>query len=706
MNTLQWKLVAPGVWKTTIGNPSELTPLKYMNRPVRLQALERMDEVIFPLDAADITVTDHGGGQVLSILLEEEEELYGTGLQFFRMSQRGRTRYLRVNSDPKQDTGESHAPVPFVVSDKGYGLLIDTSRIVTINCGSATRKSVSRSEEARDRNTDSAWKATHLSDQLDVQLPYDGADVYLFAGTNTVDTVSRYNLYCGGGILPPRWGLGFWHRVPTMYRDEDTLKEALDFRQRDFPCDVIGLEPGWQSRSYPVTNEWSIDRFPDPKLFVESMAKQGFRINLWEHPYISPDSALYSKLEPLSGSHTVWGGIVPDYSLVEAAAVYKEQHDEAHASIGVSGYKLDECDGSELTRHSWMFPAHASFPSGYDGEQMRQLYGLMFQKMTTELFRNRDQRTYGLVRASNAGASSMPYVLYSDLYDHRQFVRALCNSSFCGLLWTPEVRRADNAEDWARRMQTVCFSPLAMLNAWGDGTKPWSYPETEHIVRHYMKLRMRLMPYLYSEFARYAQTGIPPFRAMPLVAGFKRLEGTTLESQNQGVLNTTDAAYGKGQKKNWDDQYMIGDCLLIAPMFVGQMEREVLLPEGVWFGLETGERFVGGEIIRILCGVERIPLFVKEGSILPLMQALPHAPRPGERIAVELVHFGEAHGEYMLYDDDGETYQYEGGDFSWTKLAVSEVEKGSLRGEHHIIAGDKMRYDIVGWQYGSTKLPL
>jgi len=94
----------------------------------------------------------------------------------------------------------------------------------------------------------------------------------------------------------------------------------------------------------------------------------------------SPDARIYAALEPLSGSHRVWGGLAPDYTLSEAQEVLKSQHAAEHLAVGVAGYKLDECDGSELTGASWMFPAHATFPSGRDGGQMRQVYGLLLQK--------------------------------------------------------------------------------------------------------------------------------------------------------------------------------------------------------------------------------------------------------------------------------------------------------------------------------------
>jgi alpha-D-xyloside xylohydrolase len=690
-----------------------MTPLAWMGKEPLRPALEAMGDAALPFPLDELEVAEASGCMVLSLPLDEHEPLYGLGLQLLRMNHRGRTRYLRVNSDPKQDTGETHAPVPLLISARGYGILIDTSRIVTFHCGSTVRRRELRPCDARDRNADAGWKATPVSQRLEIRLPAEGARVLLFAGPSAGEAVRRYNLWCGGGTLPPRWGLGFWHRVPKLFTARETAEEAHEFRRRGFPCDVIGLEPGWHSSSYPVTYEWSRERFPDPASFVRGMKEAGFRINLWEHPYVSPDAKLYPALEPLSGSHAVWGGIAPDYTLPEAQRLYKAQHMKEHVGNGVSGYKHDECDGSELTNNSWMFPAHAEFPSGHDGEQMRQLYGLLFQKMTDDMYRTVNRRTYGLVRASTAAASTMPYVLYSDLYDHRQFVRALCSASFSGLLWTPEVRKAKDEEDWVRRMQTVVFSPLAMLNAWGDGTKPWSFPAAEGIIRHYLQLRMRLIPYLYTAFARYRFEGIPPFRAMPLVAGYAATAAAAAaKAKTSDALDTTTAAYGRSAEREWDDQYMVGDDLLVAPLFAGESSRDVLLPEGGWYGLETGDYYEGGRIVHVRCGLERMPLFVREGAVLPLMQALPHVPEHdcSERVPIEWCHFGGKPGTGSLYDDDGETFDYERGRHAWITARVERDDSGEWAGTTSGAAGpgaDRplIFYGDMSWRCGLTRIP-
>ena len=182
---------------------------------------------------------------------------------------------------------------------------------------------------------------------------------------------------------------------------------------------------------------------------------------------------------PVSGSHTVWCGIVPDLAGEKGRQLWKDKLDKEHINIGVSGYKIDEVDGYD--RYVW--PDVATFPSGISAEQMRQTYGLWVQRTTADLYKKRNQRTFGLVRASNGGSSSFPYVIYNDYYSHQDFITALINSGFSGVLWTPEVRGSKSAEEWLRRFQSVVFSPMAMINAWASGTKPWSFPEVAKQVK-------------------------------------------------------------------------------------------------------------------------------------------------------------------------------------------------------------------------------
>ncbi|MBN8850796.1 MAG: ABC transporter substrate-binding protein [Sphingobacteriales bacterium 50-39] len=660
-----WTPVQPGIWKAVIGKPESISLLKAADVSAYEKGFALLPSVGFPLDKKEIVVRQRDGKIYLRFPLQKEEKIYGFGLNFQTVNQRGRVLDLHVDHYGGKDNGRTHAPVPFYVSSGGYGVLIDAARYMTVYAGSAVRVDSEHPPKLYDRNTDKDWSAQPYSDAVEVLVPAQGLEVYVFAGPSPMNVVQRYNLMNGGGCLPPKWGLGFTERMPTLSSQRDIVGEAKLFEQHDFPLDFIGVEPGWQSMAYPCTFEWDKQRFPNPSGFLKELSAMGVRANLWTNPYISPKASLYPLMKGLAGSHTVWNGLVPDMALPQARKLLKEHFLKEHINIGVSGYKIDEIDGFD----NWLWPDVAIFPSGYSGEQMRQVYGLLMQRMTTGWFRERNQRTYGLIRASNAGASSFPYVIYDDYYSHRDFITALINSSFAGVLWTPEVRASESAEEWVRRMQSVCFSPMAMLNAWADGTKPWSFPEVEGAVKEVASLRMQLIPYIYSTYAQYRWEGKPPFRAMSLVEG----------------------SGGEDQR----DQYMMGDDVLVAPMFTGEKFRKVYLPAGKWYDFYTGELAGEHEIITITPGLDKIPLFVKDGGIIPMMPPRRQAPVPGQKVHLLIRHYGKANGSFALYDDDGVSFDYEKGAYSFVTLSVQRDSNGNLAGS--------MSDPQPGKPYGYTK---
>lgn len=670
---IAWQQVEPGVWKGVVGSPEEYSLLGVAGVAPQKEGLSRLPEVELPGLANEIVGTIQDGKTSLRIPLQKKEQLYGFGLNFQTVHQRGKILNLHVDHYGGRDNGRTHAPVPFYISSRGYGVFINSARYLTVYAGSGARKDSPNAPVAKDRNLDKTWTSAPYSDAVSILVPAAGAEIYLFAGPTPMDVIRRYNLFCGGGTLPPRWGLGFTQRTKKLYTADDVKKEADEFEQRGFPLDFIGLEPGWQSKAYPCTFEWDATRYPDPAGFVKEMADKGVRINLWTNPYVSPESKIYKEMYPVSGSHTVWCGIVPDLAGEKARQIWKDKLEQEHVNIGVSGYKIDEVDGYD--RYVW--PDVATFSSGVAAEQMRQTYGLWVQRTTTELYKNRNQRTFGLVRASNAGATSFPYVIYNDYYSHQDFITALINSGFSGVLWTPEVRSSKSSEDWLRRFQSVVFSPMAMINAWASGTKPWTFPEVEKQIKEYAVLRMQMMPYWYSEFARYHFDGIPPFRAMNLEPGFNPEQGSVAQLSD---AHLEDNPYLEAVAKEIKDQYMAGEYLLVAPMFTGQKERTVVLPKGDWYDFYTG-RYVGnGEKITVAPGLDRIPVYVKDGAILPFMEPRLHAPKAGEKVNLEIRHYGKADGAYRLYDDDGETFDYEKGAYSWREIKVTRDKKGKLKG--------------------------
>jgi alpha-D-xyloside xylohydrolase len=689
---LKWEQVAPGVWKATVGQPDKVDLLTTAGANPRKDALQQLGEAPFPLPQADCNAEIKEGKVYLRFPLQEEEQLFGLGLQFKTVNRRGQILNLHMDHYQGRDDGRSHAPVPFYISSSGYGVLVNSARYITVYAGTGVRVNSQHPPKVYDRNTDPDWSAQPYSDAVEMLVPAAGTEIYVFAGKNSMEVVQRYNLFNGGGVLPPKWGLGFTHRMPTLSTAEQVKTEAEAFSQHGFPLDFIGLEPGWQTKAYPCTFEWDKSRFPDPAGFVKEMQAKHIRLNLWLNPYLSPASSMYRAAIPLSGSHTVWNGLVPDLTLPAAQRLYKQLFKTQHLDIGISGYKIDEVDGVD----SWLWPDVATFPSGTTAEQMRQVYGVMMQRITTDWFKEKDVRTYGLVRASNAGASSFPYVIYNDYYNHRDFITALCNSSFIGVLWTPEVRASKTAEEWLRRMQSACFSPMAMLNAWADGTKPWSFPEVEEQVKEVALLRMQLFPYLYTVFSQYYLEGKPPVRAMNLVEGF------SFQHQSQKTtLDATNNPYQVALREDVKDQFMLGDHLLVAPMFAGQTTRKIILPQGKWYDFYTGEYVGNGNIIEATLGLDKIPLYVKDGGIIPMIPPVMHAPAPGEQFPLEVRHYGEAESASLLYDDDGETYDYQQGRYMQYLLSAKKDKQGKWQGR--VVTdnkqGLKVAYKDIKWRF-------
>lgn len=680
--------IADGVWKGRIGVPEEHTPVSQRHFPMREEALSQLLEDKLP-DVADSMIwrQDHRGLQIM-LPMDSGEDIYGFGLQLRSMNQAGRKRLLRVNSDPVADTGEGHAPVPFYISTAGYGLFLDTFRHVEFYMGTNMEKgrSAGHTEENKEHKefSESALYALKKNQEkrtiiIDLKA-VEGVEFYLFAG-NVRRVVQRYNLFSGGGCLPPLWGLGVWYRIYGGSSQEDVCEMADRLRREEMPTDVLGLEPGWHSHSYSCSYKWSY-LFPEPERMMERLKKLGFRINLWEHLFVYPTAPFYKELLPWAGDYEVWNGLVPDFATSEARKLFSDHHGEEFVRKGISGFKLDECDNSDLNASNWSFPDTAQFPSGMDGEQMHSAIGGLYQQLIYDIFHGENRRTYSQVRSSGALAAPLPFVLYSDLYDHRQFIRGMVTSGFSGLLWAPEVRSCKDGRDLLRRMETIMFSAHAIYNCWRIPNPPWKQVDVgknlageymedadyyTEVCRRYHRIRMSLLPYLYSAFVRYQKEGLPPLRA--LVLDYEEDE----------------------RVRNIDDEYMLGDRLLAAPMTVEDgTERQVYLPAGRWHDFWDGTVFEGEREYTYHADYDRIPVFVRDNCILPLAE-------PVEAVTADTVFtvrcriYGNGDYGCVLYEDDFETFAYEQGRQNEVRLSLSE--DGRLRTER--IGTEKTRYHII-----------
>lgn len=687
--TVKKEEIALGVYKLTLGNPEPFTPYVLSETKPDIKAMSEMRKGQLPFELRDIIINRTKRGCSVAIPLSDKEQLYGFGMQIGSFEQRGLKKRPIVNDHPLNNLGYTHAPQTFYVSTAGYGIIINTARYTTFHCGSnsldgsAVRLSDDKTIKMDPKDL---YKSQGSGNYVFVDIPNtEGIEVFVIEGTNIRDVVERYNLLSGGGCLPPLWGLGLKYRVKGDFNETQVQTMGDYFRKKAIPCDVLGLEPGWQTAAYSCSYVWS-DRFPHARDMIGKLKENGFRVNLWEHAYIHPSSPIHQSMRPYAGNFLVWNGLVPDFSISEARGIFSAYHQNL-VNEGVSGFKLDECDNSNIAEGNatWGFPDMSVFPSGMDGEQMHQLFGSLYLKTMDSLFRKNNLRTYQDYRSSGMFMSSVPGTLYSDIYGHEDFIQMISNASFGGLLWSPELRESANEEELFHRLHTVLLSPQAVINSWYLQNPPWmqydkdknnrgeflsNVEEMEDNARKLINTRMSLIPYLYAAFNNYRTRGTPPFRPL--------------------IMDYPDDL----KVRSLYDQYLIGDGIMAAPLYREGNTRKVYFPEGVWYNFNTNEVYQGGKEYEIRTSFSEMPIYVKAGTILPLAEPI-QSVKDGVIFNITCHVYGNNAVDCVLFEDDGISYDYENGMCNELILSV-KGENGSVTRKGNF---KKERYHINNWVF-------
>ncbi|RVU00988.1 glycoside hydrolase family 31 protein [Mucilaginibacter limnophilus] len=664
---------ANGVYKISEGVIEKYTPECFREEKADINALKQLSKGNIPFNISDINVSVDSRGCKIAIPLGEGEQLYGFGLQVGSFNQNGLRKMPIVNDYPLNNLGYTHAPLPFYVSNKGYAILVNTSRYTTFYCGSnqpKRKQNIDTDIPAETKLSVEELYQTKVSGRNNVLVDIKGAkgiEIYVFSGPDMLTAIQRYNLFAGGGALPAMWGLGIKYRVKADFKQTDILNAVDYFREKHIPVNVIGLEPHWQTAAYPCSFVWDKAFFPNPKEMVSQLNAKGLQVNLWEHAFVSNQSPLYKPLYDRSGDYMAFHGLVPDFVDKPTRDIFAKHHKDSLLSVGVSGFKMDECDNSDLSRGDarWSFPEMTKFPSGIDGEQMHQLFGLLYQKTIYNLFKEGNQRTYLDVRSSNAFASPYPVALYSDTYDHKQYIEMISNAGFSGLLWSPEVRESNSFKELVMRSQTAVLSAQALFNSWYLQYPPWlqfdkgknnrgelleDKEANEQVIRTLFKFRMSLIPYLYNAFYQYQSKGIPPFRA--LIVDYP---------EDEKVFNLS-------------DEYMIGESLLAAPFSGNAETRKVYLPKGVWYNFNTNEKLIGGKEYTLKFEYDKLPLFVKAETILPMARPVDFISNDTQFDLTCYV-YGSGKTKSYLFEDDGTTFDYLNGKMNIVEL---RAENGKI----------------------------
>jgi alpha-D-xyloside xylohydrolase len=678
-NAQQITKVAPGVWKVVYGEPDAIKPGDFKDTPLESGLAKMGAGESAPELARQIKFTMVAGGATAELSMDPTERVYGFGLQVNTFEQRGMRREIRTNSRTVGNLGFSHAPMPFYISSKGYGVLVNSSRYVNFYMGSqhklaesvGLKDNITKTAEPGSTLRDLYNKQYKSSNSVEIQVKgAKGMEILIFEGPTMKNVMERYNLYSGGGAIPPLWGLGFKYRAKNTFTEKEVLPFSQYFRDNHIPCDMFGLEPGWQSAAYSCSYSWSPTKYPTPDSLIKVMTDRHYKLNLWEHAYVHPTSPIFDAIVPYSGDYAVWKGAVPDFALPKTRAIFGDYHNTNFIKKGISAFKLDECDGAyyDEAANEWSYPDIAKFPSGMDGEQMRQLLGPLYQKTILDEYKKENTRTVLEARASYLFAAPYSAVLYTDMYNHTDFVRMIVNSGFSGVNWSPEVRDIRSENDLLRRLQTSLMSAHMNVDCWFLKNLPWyqfnrdknnkdellpNAKELEQKVKKLIETRMSLIPYLYAAFADYHYKGMPPFRAV--------------------VLDyPEDAAVWK-----IDDQYMMGESIMCAPFIDGVSTRDVYFPKGTWFDFNSNKKYEGGKKYSITMSMDEIPMFVKEGAILPLAKSVEYITDQ-TIFDVNCKVYGNADNKTVhLFEDNSYTFNYEQNQYNWLDLSWKN-KKGSV----------------------------
>ena len=508
-------------------------------------------------------------------------------------------------------------------------------------------------------------------------------DYYVIGGASLKAVVTNYTYLTGRVPMPQKWTLGYQQsRWGYSVSQKQVEKIAENLRKYDLPCDVLHLDIDYM-KGYRVFT-WRKDTYEAPEEFIKKMRKLGFRIITIIDPGVKKDDADYKIyqegiekgyfVKATDGTvyvNEVWPGdaVFPDFGR-QKVRQWWAKNCKYLVDLGVSGIWDDM---NEPASFRGEIPGDVVFHNEEEASthnKMHNVYGHNMAKATYEgLKKYSGKRPFVITRAAYAGTQKFSTVWTGDnqsLWPHVQMmIPQLCNLGLSGFSFagtdiggfgadtTPELL--------TRWIEGALFSPLYRNHA-ALGTRsqePWVFGEpTLSIYRKYLKLRYRFIPYLYDEFYRETQTGLPVMR--PLVLNYEN---------DPHVYNL-------------NDEYMVGEDILTAPVVQqGQTKRAVYLPKGEWIDFWNGVEYSGGNTILVDAPIDKLPLFIKKDTILPWGKEVDHiSDEPDESMTFRL--FGKK-GKYVHYQDNGTDFKYQKGEYNLYKVEVNKDGSVKVKLEKH-----------------------
>ncbi|WP_395111227.1 alpha-xylosidase [Actinomadura sp. SCN-SB] len=545
-----------------------------------------------------------------------DHHVYGLGERFGPLVRNGQQVDI-WNADGGTASEQAYKNVPFLLTDAGYGVFVDHPGLVSFEVAS---EAVART-----------------------QFSVEGQSMryFLIYGPTPKEILRKYTALTGRPARVPGWSFGLWLSTSfTTSYDEATVTGFIDgMAERDLPLSVFHFDCFWMREFQWCDFEWDPRVFPDPPGMLRRLKERGLRISVWINPYIAQLSPLFAEakergylLRRPNGDVWQWdlwqpGMAVVDFTNPEAREWYAAKLD-ALLEMGVDCFKTDF--GERI-------PTDVVYFDGSDPERAHNYYTYLYNRTVFELLRKRRGEDEAVVFARSATAGGQRFPVHwsgdseSTFEGMGESLRGGLSLGLSGFgYWSHDIGGFEGTPDAGLFKRWIAFGLLSShsrLHGSRSYRVPWLFDEESvDVLRLFTRLKMRLMPYLAGAARQAHEEGLPMMRAM------------ILEFPDDPACT------------HLERQYMLGDDLLVAPVFTVEGDVAYYVPDGVWTRYLTGERVQGGRWVRERHGFDSVPLLVRPGAVIPEGAVddrpdYPHAegvtlrvyePRDGARVTTEV----------------------------------------------------------------------
>ena len=528
---------------------------------------------------------DNGGRTFVREMLNISvgEYIYGFGEKFTPFVKNGQTVEV-WNDDGGTCTEQSYKSVPFFVSSRSYGVFVNHTERVSFEVGTENVSKTAFSVQG------------------------ESLEYFIFGGKNVADVIERYTDLTGRPALPPLWSFGLWLSTSfTTDYDEKTVTSFIsEMKRRDIPLDVFHFDCFWMREFEWCSFEWDKRKFPDPAAMIARLKELGLKICVWINPYIGQKAPVFAEcaekgyfIKNKDGSVfqcDMWqpGMAIIDFTNPNARDWFAARI-RALANMGVDAVKTDF--GERI-------PTNVQYHDGSDPFQMHNYYSYLYNKTVFEALESAKGKGNACLfaRSATAGCQQFPvhwggdcFSNYESMWETLRGGLSLCMSGFGYFSHDISGFESTGTPDLYKRW--TAFGLMSSHSRYHGNSSyrvPWNFDEEScDVSRHFVKLKGRLMPYLWANAVKTHMTGVPMMRAM--VVDF---------SSDRSALTV-------------DTQYMLGDSLLVAPVFGERGDCSFYLPDvGTWTDIQTGEELQGGKWYTKNYDYFGMPLFAKPCSII------------------------------------------------------------------------------------------